>query len=529
MTGGGSGVPRSTRGGRQALAWPVAIASVAVLVAAPWLRQELVPAAWLGVAGGLILVTGRRGWRSELAVLASAAIAITLAFHWTPQVLSEAMRSSRLVGFAFAAPIILWDACRLALPFWIAGRVVRDPRDAWLPAGLTAVVAEAVFPGVFPWKLGYCQLAWPVTVQSAALLGPEGPTLAIYATAGAVVAAVGGIAGWRGRRLTAGGLAAVAVATANVLFGIAAVARTEARMVAAPKLRLALVQADPDASDSIEAFRRLTRQACGGGRPVDLVCWPECSGGSYEEGLESFTDEAAIFRRSRPPRRGLRPLPEPDCPLLFGGRIYRGFRERPNEIFQAALLLDERERLAGCYHKRHLMPFGEYVPFADVIPELRLSFPMETDYDAGSESVPIDCGPARIGALLCYEDMVPAAAATLVAERANVLVSLIHGSAFTNPLTLRQHRLLAQQRSVELRRCLARCSSTGETCLIDAAGRITDRLPLGDAGLLVVELPLLEEETLATRWPGVFPALCGLGLVTIGLRGRLRRLGGLAV
>ncbi len=514
---------------RPFVTWPLGVVSVAVLVAAPWLRQELVPAAWLGVAGGLVFVTGRRGWRIELAVLIAAAIAITMAFHWTPEVLSEAMRASELVGFAFALPIILWDACRLALPFWIAGRLVRDPRNAWLPAGLTAVVAEAVIPGVFPWKLGYCQLAWPVTAQAAALLGPEGPTFTLFAIAGAVVAAAGWIAGWQGwRQLSLGGAAAVAIAVATFAFGMMAIAHTEARMAAAPKLRLALVQADPDGADAIEEFRSLTRQACDGEPAIDLVCWPECSGGSYEEGLDSFTDEAAIFRRSRPPQRGLRPLPEPDCPLLFGGRIYRGFRERPSEIYQSALLLDRQEQLAGCYHKRHLMPFGEYVPFADVIPELRLSFPMETDYDAGSESVPIDCGPARIGALLCYEDMVPQAAASLVADGANLLVSLIHGAAFTNPLTLQQHRLLAQQRAIELRRCLARCSSTGETCLIDATGRISRRLPLGDTSLLTCDVPLLEGQTPTTRWRWAWPVACGVGLAAFAYLGRLKRLGELA-
>jgi apolipoprotein N-acyltransferase len=508
------------------LGWTVAILAPAVLVAAPWLDERLVPAGWAGIAAGLFLATGRRGWRSELAVLASAIVAITLAFHWTPEVLAEAMRASNLVGFAFAAPIILWDACRLALPFWVVGRVASDPRAAWLPAGLTAVVTESLVPGVFPWKLGYSQLAWPVTVQSAALLGPEGPTLALFATAGTAVAMVGLVG--RPRGLSAPAILAIVLTAANLAFGIAAIGRIDAAIAAAPKLRLALVQADPDEAAGIDRLRALTREISAAPEPPDLVCWPECSGGSYEDGLDSFADEATVFKRSRNPQRGLRPLAAPTCPLLLGGRIYRGFRERPDEIFQAALLIDAEERLAGSYHKRHLMPFGEYVPFADVIPELRLSFPMETNYDCGGEAAPLACGPARIGALLCYEDMVPAAAASLVAEGANLLVSLIHGAAFTNPLTLRQHRLLAQQRAIEGRRCLVRCSSTGETCVIDPTGRISDRLPLGEEGVLAVEVPLLEVATPAVRWRWAFPVVGGFGLAGIVTAGRLRGLGALA-
>jgi apolipoprotein N-acyltransferase len=510
------------------LSWATAIIATAVLAAAPWLDQRLPAAGWLGIAAGLVLATGRRGWQGELAVLAAAAIAITIAFHWTPEVLAEAMRASQSVGLAFAAPIILWDTCRLALPFWVVGRLGGDPRGAWLPAGLTAVVAEAVVPGVFPWKHGYAQLAWPVTAQAAAILGPEAGTFAVFAIAGSLVSLGGRLArpGWG--PLPAAGLAALVVTAANLAFGWLAIDRLDARMAAAPKLRLALAQADPDAAEGIDRLRELSRRACTGGNPPDLVCWPECSGGSYEEGLDSFADEAEVFRRSRKPQQGLRPLPDPACPLLLGGRIYRGFPERPAEIFQAALLIDTDERLAGSYHKRHLMPFGEYVPFADVIPELRLSFPLETAYDVGGEAAAIDFGPARIGPLLCYEDMVPAAAASLVADSANLLVSLIHGAAFTNPLTLRQHRLLAQQRAIECRRCLVRCSSTGETCVIDAAGRIVARLPLGGEGLLVTEVPLLEGTTPAVRWPWAFPLACGLGLAWLTAGGRLRRLGGLA-
>jgi apolipoprotein N-acyltransferase len=515
----GAGSPAAVR-----LAWVVAIVSTATLAAAPWLAQELVPVGWLGIAGGLMLVTGRRGWRAELAVLAASVLAIAIAFHWTPEVLAEAMRSSRLVGFAFAAPIVVWDACRLALPFWAAGRLARDPRVAWLPAALVAVVAERLLPSVFPWKLGYSQLAWPLTVQSAGLVGPEGPTFTLFATVGTVVTLC--VARQPGRRLPGLAVLAVGLTIANLAFGGFAIRRAEARMAAAPALRLALVQADPDRDEAIAAFRRLTAAACADPQPPDLVAWPECSGGSYEEGLDSFADEALIFRRSRPPQRGLRPLPEPACPLLLGGRIYRGFRERPSEIFQAALLVDTDERLAGRSFKRHLMPFGEYVPWADVVPELRLYFPMETSYDVGGESAVITSGAARVGPLLCYEDMVPGAAASLVAREANLLVSLIHGAAFTNPLTLRQHRLLAQSRAIENRRVLARSSSTGETCVIDSAGRITARLPLGEEGVLLADVPLLEERSLASRIGPAFPIACGLLLVGLA-SGRLRSLEGL--
>ena len=313
--------PRTHLPGVVMLAWMTAIVATAVLAAAPWLDERLVPVGWLGIAAGLMLAVGRPGWRGELAVLAAAVLAIALAFHWTPEVLAEAMRTSTGFGLAFAVPIVLWDACRLAVPFWVVGRTCRDPRSAWLPAGLVAVVAESVMPGVFPWKLGYSQLAWPATVQVAAIGGPEAATLTLFATAGAIVALAVAFGPGGDRRLTPPAVAALLVAVANLGWGTLAIRQVEARMAAAPRLRLALVQADAEAAGGIDTLRRLTRDACADPSPPELVCWPECSGGSYEDGLESFADEAAVFRRSRDPQRGLRPLPDPPCPLLLGGRI----------------------------------------------------------------------------------------------------------------------------------------------------------------------------------------------------------------
>jgi apolipoprotein N-acyltransferase len=491
--------------------WYVGLAIVAVpLLAVPWLWQPLVPCGWLGAACLLAIATGRPGWRGESLVLAAGAAALASAFHWAPAVLAHAMNKPFAIGLAAIVPIVLWDACRLALPCWLAGRLVRDPRHAWLAAGVAAATAEAGLASVFPWKIGYSQMHWPVLVQAADLLGAEWPTFVFYAHVGAVLTLVR--LPWARPTPLAG--AAVAVCLINAAYGAWALQHWAGRAAAAPQLRLALVQTDPDDDDALESLRGLTERARSDpGGPPALVCWPEGSGGSYEEGLDSLADPATVQARSRDPRRGLRPLPEPFAPLLLGGRIYRGYPEKPRDIFQAALLLDTTERIVGCYHKRHLMPFGEYVPGADVIPEIRLHFPLEVTFDVGTVATVLPCGAAaRIGPLLCYEDMVPAAARSLVAGGANLLVSLINGAAFTEPLTLAQHRLLAQLRAVENRRCLVRCAATGETCVIAPTGVITARLPLHTRDVLVADVPLLAGETVAARGGWLAPWVAGAGL-----------------
>jgi apolipoprotein N-acyltransferase len=492
---------------------------IAAIVAIPWIWQPLVFSEWLGVAAGLVLLPWLRGWRGETLVLLTASLALGTAFHWSPAVLADSVDTSYAVGFAFTVPIVLWDAMRLSLPFWFVSRTVRDRRDAWLPAALVAVASEAFVTSVFPWKLGYSQIAWPVLVQSVDLLGPEAATFVLYAHAGVLVLLVDAWLrrGAPGRRWTAAGLAAVAVVLANLAYGSWALRHWEAKMAAAPQLHVALVQVDPSQEDGVSELQRTSQEACGSSpHGLDLVCWPECSGGSYEEALESFADPDTIFARSREPQRGLRPLADPDCPLLFGGKIYRGYPERPRDLYQSAILVDGAERIVGRYHKRHLMPFGEYIPGQEWLPELRLYFPMEEDLDVGPDANVLDLpGKARLGVMLCYEDMVPAAAASLVDNGADVLVSLINGSSFKATLTLLQHRLLAQLRSVENRRCLLRCAATGETCAVSPLGTISERLPLHEKGVLTARVPLLSDRP-PGRWLGqAFPMACAAAALAI--------------
>lgn len=506
--------------------------SIAVFVAAPWLDQGLVWSAWVGVAAALLLVDRFRGWWGECLILTGATVAIALAFHWTPEALAVAMAADPTVGLAIAAPIVLWDALRLAVPFWFVGRVERDPLRAWLPAATLAVAIEAIMPAVFPWKLGYSQIAWPAVVQSADVLGPEGPTFVLFAHAGAIAWLVhAGLTLVRRDteklparvRLPAASGLALLVCIANLLYGTAAMMHWQHRAHEAPTIRLAIVQANPGEGDGVDGLRTLTRRIAGetSSRQPDLVCWPECSGGCYADTLDSLADPDRVLELSRAPNAGLRPLENPGCPLLFGGKIYCGHPDRPRAIHQSAILIDTAEKIVGRYHKRYLMPFGEYVPGDDWFPDIRRSFAMQEEFTEGIEPTVLACGSrARVGAMLCYEDMVPSAARSLVAASANLFVSLINGAAFPQRLTLAQHRLLSQLRAVESRRCLVRCAATGETCVISPVGTITASLPPRTRGVLTADVPLIESLTIATWAGGAFPLACALAAARFAARPR---------
>ncbi|MGI9178252.1 MAG: apolipoprotein N-acyltransferase, partial [Pirellulales bacterium] len=370
----------------------------------------------------------------------------------------------------------------------------------------------------------YAQIAWPQLVQSADLLGPEVTTLVAYAHAGLLA--------WCARLFMRGDersfvarilspppavIAAAGLCIANLAYGAWAMAHWTRVAAAAPRIEVALVQANPEEPDGVEALRTLTESTCAStAGPPGIVCWPESSGGCYDDRLESFADPDEVARLVREPTACLRPLDNPPCPILFGGKFYRGHPDRPRALYQSGILVDATHAIIGRYHKRHLMPFGEYVPGEDWYPDLKRLFPtQDTLTEGGAPTVMSLGGDARIGTMLCYEDMISTAARSMVAHGATVLVSLINGSAFTEPLTLTQHRLLAQLRAVETRRCLVRCAATGETCIIMPSGTIAESLPLHDRGVLRADVPLLEGRTLYSRTGRILPAVCALAVGVI--------------
>ena len=532
----------------------VAALVVAGLLAAPWIWQSLVWCEWLGIAAALELTRRTRGFRGLAILAAWSTLAIAAAFHWSPRVLAYTIDSSYGVGLLVFVPLVVWDAARVALPFWVAVRFARQSRHLWLVAGLLTVVVESVVPSVFPFRLGYTQIHWPLLIQASDIFGPEWPTLVLFAAAGGILTVVRdsgamptvrrghpavsplpvagegpGVRGhaharpWAWHPLCRALLASPAVwlCAANLFYGIFAMNYWARQIDARPSLRVALLQVDPTYRGSTADLRRLTATVS---KQVDLVCWPESSGGTYDLALDSVADEKLVFAHSRDPERGQQPWPHPDCPLLLGGKSYSGDRERPQQIFQTALLIDRHERIVGRYQKRHLMPFGEYVPASGWVPGLAAFFNLQEEITAGDK--PTTLPPvhgARIGAMLCYEDMVPIAARTLSAAGANLLVSLINGSAFTDPLTLTQHRLLAQLRAVECRRTLLRCSATGETCAISPLGEIESSIPPQTQAVLTTRAPLIEAQTIYCRLGDFFPVLALAATVGLAIRTRFFR------
>lgn len=393
----------------------------------------------------------------------------------------------------------------------------RGPHALWLVPCVWTVL-EWCYPRLFAWRLAYSQLEWLPLLQVAELAGST--SIGFVMTAMAAIPAVLGQFGRRAsppflRRaawryaLVAGGLGA-----ATLAYGQVRLAQLEGWLARQPARRIGLVQIDPALVGSEDKLRQASLAVH---QTLDWLCWPETALGTYCETLRDFRDPDQVRELSRDSQRSLAPAAGLTCPLLAGGRLYGPQAGSEGPYAMAALLIGPDQQIWGKYRKRTLMPLGEYVPGQQWLPALRHWATIADELTPGNDPRPLVTPRGeRLGVLLCYEDTLPEHARTTVACGAQLLVSLIQGTAFEHPRTLVQHQRLAVLRAVENRRYFARCASTGLTCLIAPTGRVLGRLPLSAEGVLQGPVVLLDHRTPFSRSGEWFPLACAVSLLTVG-------------
>lgn len=332
-------------------------------------------------------------------------------------------------------------------------------------------------------------------------------------------------------------LAALALLFNNWSAGIVSVRTAAAE--SAPTWRIALVH--PDAPCIFERDGESVQQACddllayttyAGAAKVDLTLWPETS-------LPGMMPYATVcFEMARYATE------QTKAPLLAGGiELEEGGGESEARLYNSAYLFDRHGKLASRYDKRHLVPFGEYIPLESTIPFLKRLAPAGFSCEAGTEATrfPIEKAATTNGPrpdalavtpLICFEDTFPYLAREAAASGATLLATLANDAWFDGSSEPEQHLAQAVLRCVENRRPMARSTNRGVTCHIDAQGRILRRIGdgrgAGTPGFLVHSIPVdpAPAQTLYTRHGDRLlhiPALVFLGGVLLAAAIRKRR------
>ena len=273
------------------------------------------------------------------------------------------------------------------------------------------------------------------------------------------------------------------IVTVVALVGFGAWRLTAVRAVraAAPVLRVGVVQGNISIERkgdraffgrNMDAYHDASRAIAD---DVDLLIWPETV----------FQHRIATERTRLDGEDD--PFPGAPRPLLFGGLAMARSADGTARLYNSAFLRGADGRVLGRYDKRVLVPFGEYMPLGDRIPRLR---------ELSADPPLLSVGPlARLGALICYEDVIPGPARTAVAKGATLLVNLTNDAWYGDSAQPVQHQALAVWRAVETRRDLVRATNTGLTSVLAATGEEVSELPTFTTATLTANTHLLRGTT----------------------------------
>jgi apolipoprotein N-acyltransferase len=210
------------------------------------------------------------------------------------------------------------------------------------------------------------------------------------------------------------------------------------------------------------------------------------------------------------------------APLIFGA-----FIEEPRERYFNSAIAVFPEGHTADYRKRHLVPFGEFIPwgfrwFVDL-----MQMPIGDQQRGAAYQPPIAVRDQRIAINICYEDLFGAEIidAWRDPERApTLLLNLSNLAWFDDSLALHQHLQISRLRALETGRPMLRATNTGATAIIDARGRVTAHLPHVTQGVLDAQVQGMRGTTPFVRFGNLPALLLAAALLAVALVLRQRAL-----
>lgn len=450
-------------------------------------------------------------WHAYLFALAG----FVAGLYW----ISHTLHDYGSMGWPLAIGLMLLLAALLAflpaLGVGLSRRFVRHRDPAFLlamPAAwiLMEWLRATLFTG-FPWlSLGYSQTLSP--------LGGLAPWLGVFGV-GLAAVALSGLLAWSWAKETRRALWLIgAPAVMAVVFAAQGLGEVNFTHPAGPPLKLRLLQGNiPQAvkwtsaavGPTLQAYTNLLLQSPPG---TNLVVMPESA-------IPLFRDEAQPLLKSMAA-----------WSKQHRTKIILGIDERvagPHGVkFYNSALVIQGELPMRSYRKRHLVPFGEYLPLRPVLGAIANQLvPGQGDFSAGHRDGFMDLKGEAPGLSICYEAAFGNAIRNDVRAGAQFLLNISNDDWFGHTIAPHQHLQMAEMRARENQRDLARATNTGITVFIGPDGRPRERLPQFVRGALDGEIQPRLGLTPYARW-GDTPVLALVAIMLLGAgvwEARLRR------
>ncbi|HVJ07373.1 MAG TPA: apolipoprotein N-acyltransferase [Acidisarcina sp.] len=286
------------------------------------------------------------------------------------------------------------------------------------------------------------------------------------------------------------------------------------------------VGADYDAH--AQAFSALSKQTCGtyiagmpetGAPSIEVPCtqpaklpavivWPEAP--------TAFRDIDPRFQDV------MRRLATETGASVIAGIIGIDVKPESYQIFNSAQIVAPSGQFVGRYDKIHLVPFGEYVPFKNLLTFAGHLTRNVSDFGRGEYRKVFRTSGHRYGVFICYESIFADEVRQFAVNGAEVFVNISDDGWYGDTSAPWQHLNMARMRAIENRRWILRDTNNGTTTIIDPYGRLTVSIPRNQQSSLYGSYGFRDDLTFYSTHGDIFAILCAIiAIVATARAGKL--------
>ena len=367
----------------------------------------------------------------------------------------------------------------------------------------------------FPWGLlSHSQHQYPAIIQIAALTGNYGVSFLLVWVNSALAAVVlfyvpSSPSKYSLKHASMLLVIGVVLITSVLLYGYGIVLKP----IVGKEIKVSVVQGnigqekkwEPKYANSImQTYGDLTREASRD--QPDLIVWPEAAT------PRAITMDVRLYGQVR----DIAAKAETD--LLLGSTHQDKIRERAQSLIKYAnsafLICHDGKEKDQKYDKIRLLPFGEYLPFKEIVPWSYIGIPDPGSYTSGQEFTLFECPGYRFGVTICWETIFPNFVRGFVNRGAQFLVNITNEAWFGKSAAPYQFLSMNVFRAVENRVYVVRCANTGISCFIDPCGRVVGRVRDQEGedifvqGVLTETILAMDSKTIYTQFGDWFAWLC---------------------
>ena len=182
---------------------------------------------------------------------------------------------------------------------------------------------------------------------------------------------------------------------------------------------------------------------------------------------------------------------------IITGGLRRELKDKEVKVFNSMYLI-QKDKITF-YDKKHLVPFGEFIPFRSFLRVFKLTHG-ETDFSVGKGKNQLSMEYYKkkifIEPSICYEAIFQ----TFNSEKIDLLVNITNDAWFGSSTGPQQHLTASIFRSVEKGVPLIRSANSGISVITDSDGKILKKLDLNKSGYLESKLTLGNNLTFFTKY-----------------------------